>query len=99
MTDVEILEVPDFVAEAETLDEIIEEDGGVINPLMALAMEAWALVFTFTANTAFFFETKEYFETEELYTGDNALFNRVFFGLDWVQLGANAVAFYLLYSY
>ena len=98
MSDGSSNEVPDFVAEASITEEDVGPQG-VIDPMAALAMQAWAIMFTFTANTAFFFETKEYFQREGIYSGDRAAFNRAFFGLDWIQFGGNAVAIWLLYTY
>ena len=63
-------------------DEDTDEYMGVQNPMEALAIEVWAIVFTLATNTAFFFESKETFELANVYSGEKAKLNRWIIGLD-----------------
>ena len=68
----------------------------MVDIMTALALQAWSIIFTFTANTAFYVETAEYLKT--LDSSDLAVFNNVLFGMDWLQLCTNGTAIYFIFA-
>ena len=49
---------------------------------LALALEAWSIIFTFAANTAFYFESAAYLKTID--KSSLTTINDALFGMDWL---------------